>query len=74
MGNLHIYIISNRAILTFLGCGSSSTGYHFWAFWFGCGTVLSPFPNFLVWPTVESDILAAGAEGPFEEKEGDFRR
>lgn len=53
---------SIKGVLTFFGCASSSTGYHFWAFWLGCGTVLSPFPNCFVWPTVESDILAAGDE------------
>lgn len=48
-------------ILTFFSCGSSSTGYHFCAFWLECGITLSPFPNFFVWP-VESDILTAGTK------------
>lgn len=57
-----------QGVLTFRGCDSSSTGYHFWAFW--AGTVLWPFPNCFVWPTVESDILAAGDEGESKRMKG----
>lgn len=39
----------DKKILTFFGWHSSSVGYHFCAFW--AGMVLSPFPNFFVWPT-----------------------
>lgn len=40
--------------LTFFGLGSSSTGYHFWAF--SLGIVRWPFPNFFVCSV--ADILA----------------
>lgn len=55
--NILAVVVKGDKILTFFGWNSSSVGYHFWAFW--AGTVLSPFPNFFVWPTAfESDILA----------------
>lgn len=53
-----------RGVLTFLGCDSSSTGYHFWAFW--DGTSLWAFPNCFVVPT--SDILAADDEEDLKRK------
>lgn len=53
---------------TALGWGSSSTGYHFWAFWLACGIVLSPFPNFFVWPV--ADMLADVTKEDLEKKLG----
>lgn len=40
---------------TFFGCCSSSAGYHFLAFWLGCGTVLFDFPKVFSWGAVAAE-------------------